>query len=60
MIPTLLPATSIFIITFMAIPPIDIDGIRELVSSSFLYGNKIIFDALIPTFVTISLQSYPI
>uniref|UniRef100_I1P5Y8 Photosystem II protein D1 n=1 Tax=Oryza glaberrima TaxID=4538 RepID=I1P5Y8_ORYGL len=42
MIPTLLTATSVFIITFIAAPPVDIDGIREPVSSSLLYGNNII------------------
>jgi hypothetical protein len=30
MIPTLLTATSVFIIAFIAAPPVDIDGIREL------------------------------
>jgi hypothetical protein len=29
MIPTLLTATSVFIIAFIAAPPVDIDGIRE-------------------------------
>jgi hypothetical protein len=32
MIPTLLTATSVFIIAFIAAPPVDIDGIRELKS----------------------------
>jgi hypothetical protein len=31
MIPTLLTATSVFIIAFIAAPPVDIDGIRKLV-----------------------------
>jgi hypothetical protein len=30
MIPTLLTAPSVFIIAFIAAPPVDIDGIREL------------------------------
>jgi hypothetical protein len=38
MIPTLLTATSVFIIAFIAAPPVDIDGIREPVSGSLLYG----------------------
>jgi photosystem II P680 reaction center D1 protein len=38
MIPTLLTATSVFIIAFIAAPPVDIDGIREPVSGSVLYG----------------------
>ena len=49
MIPTLLTATSVFIIAFIAAPPVDIDGIREPVSGSLLYGNNIISGAIIPT-----------
>jgi hypothetical protein len=33
MIPTLLTATSVFIIAFIAAPPVDIDGIREPVQN---------------------------
>jgi photosystem II P680 reaction center D1 protein len=33
---------SVFIIAFIAAPPVDIDGIREPVSGSLLYGNNII------------------
>ena len=47
MIPTLLTATSVFIIAFIAAPPVDIDGIREPVSGSLLYGNNIISGAII-------------
>jgi photosystem II P680 reaction center D1 protein len=36
MMPTLLTATSIFIIAFIAAPLVDIDGIREPISSSLL------------------------
>ncbi|KAK8991601.1 hypothetical protein V6N11_062606 [Hibiscus sabdariffa] len=46
MIPTLLTATSVFIIAFIAAPPVDI---REPVSGSLLYGNNIISGAIIPT-----------
>lgn len=42
MIPTRLTATSIFIIAFIVAPPVDIDGIREPVSGSLLYGHNII------------------
>ena len=42
MVPLLLTATSVFIIAFIAAPPVDIDGIREPVSGSLLYGNNII------------------
>jgi photosystem II P680 reaction center D1 protein len=54
MIPTLLTATSVFIIAFLAAPPVDIDGIREPVSGSLLYGNTIISGAIIPTSGAIS------
>ncbi|KAM0021956.1 putative photosystem II [Helianthus debilis subsp. tardiflorus] len=46
MIPTLLTATFVFIIAFIAAPPVDIDGIREPVSRSLLYGNNIISGAI--------------
>jgi photosystem II P680 reaction center D1 protein len=49
MIPTLLTATSVFIIAFIAAPPVDIDGIRETVSGSLLYGNNNISGAIITT-----------
>ncbi|KAD2805489.1 hypothetical protein E3N88_38866 [Mikania micrantha] len=60
MIPTLLTATSVFIIAFIAAPPVDIDGIREPVSGSLLYGNNIISGAVIPTSAAIGLHFYPI
>jgi photosystem II P680 reaction center D1 protein len=60
MIPTLLTATSVFIIAFIAAPPVDIDGIREPVSGSLLYGNNIITGAVIPTSNAIGLHFYPI
>jgi photosystem II P680 reaction center D1 protein len=47
MIPTLLTATSVFIIAFIAAPPVDIDGIREPVFGSLLYGNNIVSGAII-------------
>ena len=40
MIPTLLTATTCFIIAFIAAPPVDIDGIREPVAGSLLYGKQ--------------------
>src|SRR5664279_4011670 len=60
MIPTLLTATSVFIIAFIAAPPVDIDGIREPVSGSLLYGNNIISGAIIPTSAAIGLHFYPV
>jgi photosystem II DI subunit (Q(B)) len=60
MIPTLLTATSVFIIAFIAAPPVDIDGIREPESGSLLYGNNIISGAIIPTSAAIGVHFYPI
>jgi photosystem II P680 reaction center D1 protein len=59
-IPTLLTATSVFIIAFIATPPVVINGIREPISGSLLYGNNIIYGAIIPTSVAIGLHFYPI
>lgn len=59
-LPCLLTATSVFIIAFIAAPPVDIDGIREPVSGSLLYGNNIITGAVIPTSNAIGLHFYPI
>ena len=58
MIPTLLTATSVFIVAFIAAPPVDIDGIREPVSGSLMYGNNIISGAVIPTSNAIGLHFY--
>lgn len=41
MIPCLLVAASVFIIAFIGAPPVDLDGIREPVSGSLMYGNNI-------------------
>jgi hypothetical protein len=49
MIPTLLTATTCYIIAFIAAPPGDIDGIREPVAGSLMYGNNIITGAVIPS-----------
>ncbi|MBC1224228.1 photosystem II q(b) protein [Nostoc sp. UCD121] len=60
MIPTLLTATTCFIIAFIAAPPVDIDGIREPVAGSLIYGNNIISGAVVPSSNAISLHFYPI
>ncbi|KAB2069699.1 hypothetical protein ES319_A08G109400v1, partial [Gossypium barbadense] len=60
MIPTLLTVAFVFIIAFIVSPPVDIDGIREPVSGSLLYGNNIISGAIIPTSAAIGLHFYPI
>ena len=60
MFPTLLTATSCFIIGFIAAPPVDIDGIREPVAGSLLYGNNIITGSIIPSSNAIGMHFYPI
>ena len=60
MIPCLLAATICFIVAFIAAPPVDIDGIREPVAGSLLYGNNIISGAVIPSSNAIGLHFYPI
>jgi photosystem II P680 reaction center D1 protein len=60
MFPTLLAATTCFITAFIAAPPVDIDGIREPVAGSLLYGNNIISGAVIPSSNAIGMHLYPI
>jgi len=60
MIPTLLAATICYLIAFVAAPPVDIDGIREPVAGSLMYGNNIISGAVIPSSNAIGLHFYPI
>jgi photosystem II P680 reaction center D1 protein len=57
MIPTLLAATICFIIAFVGAPPVDIDGIREPVAGSLMYGNNIISGAVVPSSNAIGLHS---
>jgi photosystem II P680 reaction center D1 protein len=49
MIPTLLTATIVFVLAFLAAPPVDLDGMREPVTGALLAGNNIISAAVIPT-----------
>merc|ERR1719408_289231 len=60
MFPTLLAATTCYIIAFIAAPPVDIDGILEPVAGSLMYGNNIISGAVIPSSNAIGLHFYPI
>ena len=60
MIPTLLTATICFLVAFIAAPPVDIDGIREPVAGSLLYGNNIISGAVVPSSNAIGLHLYSI
>lgn len=60
MIPTLLVATIVFAIAFIAAPPVDLDGIREPVIGSLLGGNNIATAAVVPTSAAIGLHFYPL
>lgn len=60
MIPLLGVSTTVFILAFIGAPPVDIDGIREPISGSLLYGNNIITGAVVPTSNAIGLHFYPI
>ena len=60
MFPTLLTAISCYIIAFIAAPPVDIDGIREPVAGSLLYGNNIISGAVVPSSNAIGVHFYQI
>ena len=56
LIPTVLTATICFILAFIANPPVDLDGVREPISGSLLYGNNIISGAVLPTSNAIGLH----
>ncbi|GAB1544133.1 photosystem II q(b) protein [Scytonema sp. NUACC21] len=60
MIPTLLVASTCFILAFIAAPGVDMDGIREPILGSLLDGNNLITAAVIPTSAAIGLHFYPI
>jgi len=58
------PLTALAIIAYLAAfifaPPVDIDGIREPVAGSLLYGNNIITGAVIPSSNAIGVHFYPV
>jgi photosystem II P680 reaction center D1 protein len=58
--PLIAVAAFVFIIGFIIAPPVDIDGIREPVSGSILYGNNIISGAVIPSSNAIGVHFYPV
>jgi photosystem II P680 reaction center D1 protein len=60
LIPCLSVAAIVFVLAIIAAPPVDIDGIREPVAGSFLYGNNIISAAVVPSSNAIGLHFYPI
>merc|ERR1719254_72431 len=53
-------ATVAYITAFINAPPVDIDGIREPVAGSLLYGNNIITGAVIPSSNAIGVHFYPV
>jgi photosystem II P680 reaction center D1 protein len=60
MFPLIGVASFVFILGFISAPPVDIDGIREPVSGSLLYGNNIISGAVIPSSNAIGVHFYPL
>ena len=60
MFPTLAVATVVYLLGFLAAPPVDIDGIREPVAGSLLYGNNIISGSIIPSSNAIGVHFYPV
>jgi len=59
MFPLLGLAIVVYVLSFILAPPVDIDGIREPVSGSLLYGNNIITGAVIPSSNSIGVHFYP-
>jgi photosystem II P680 reaction center D1 protein len=59
MFPLLGVATFVYIVSFFFAPPVDIDGIREPVAGSLIYGNNIISGAVIPSSNAIGVHFYP-
>ncbi|MEH1912299.1 MAG: photosystem II q(b) protein [Nostoc sp.] len=60
MIPTILTAATVFIIAFIAAPPVDMGGMGSPISGSLFDGNNIISAAVVPTSAAIGLHFYPI
>jgi photosystem II P680 reaction center D1 protein len=60
MYPLLSVSIVVFILSVLFAPPVDIDGIREPVAGSLLYGNNIVTSALIPSSNAIGVHLYPL
>jgi photosystem II P680 reaction center D1 protein len=60
MFPLLGLAIIAYVAAFIFAPPVDIDGIREPVAGSLLYGNNIITGAVIPSSNAIGVHFYPV
>merc|ERR1712078_302687 len=58
--PTLALSATVYVLAIFFSPPVDIDGIREPVAGSLLYGNNIISTALIPSSNAIGVHFYPV
>ena len=60
MFPILSLSIIAYITAFIVAPPVDIDGIREPVAGSLLYGNNIISGGVIPSSNAIGVHFYPV
>ena len=60
MFPLLVMALCVYLLSFILAPSVDIDGIREPVAGSLLYGNNIISGAVIPSSNAIGVHFYPL
>jgi photosystem II P680 reaction center D1 protein len=57
---SLLTAISAYVIDFIAAPPVDTAGIRELAAGLLLYGNNIISGEVVRSSNAIGVHFYPI
>jgi photosystem II P680 reaction center D1 protein len=53
-------AIIVYIAAFLFAAPVDIDGIREPVAGSLIYGNNLITGAVIPSSNAIGVHFYPV
>merc|ERR1712216_558480 len=60
MFPLLVVSIIVYLVSFILSPSVDIDGIREPVAGSLLYGNNIISGAVIPSSNAIGVHFYPL
>jgi len=60
MFPLLVITICVYLLAFIFSPSVDIDGIREPVAGSLLYGNNIISGAVIPSSNAIGVHFYPL
>ncbi len=60
LIPCALTTTIVFIIAFIAAPPVNMNGMGSPISGALFDGNNIISAAVVPTSAAIGLHFYPI